>query len=54
MKAESTPEKPEIFSDRTKAASAAAKFEDGCEKFPFHIVPPPPIPGQTGWSIVPL
>lgn len=23
------------------------------EEYPFYIVPPPPIPGQTGWSIVP-
>jgi hypothetical protein len=23
------------------------------EDYPFYIVPPPPIPGQTGWSIVP-
>jgi hypothetical protein len=23
------------------------------EDRPFYIVPPPPIPGQTGWSIVP-
>jgi hypothetical protein len=36
----------------TQAVSAQASAPKP-EEYPFYIVPPPPIPGQTGWSIVP-
>ncbi len=51
MKTESKPEAPKVLPE-TKAnpEQAAASIQ---EEYPFYIVPPPPIPGQTSWSIVP-
>ncbi len=51
MKIESKPEKPTDLPER-KAAPLEASAPSQ-EVYPFHIVPQPPIPGQTGWSIVP-
>jgi len=46
--------KPEALKDSVEKQvlpmeATAPKQED----YPFYIVPSPPVPGQTGWSIVP-
>ncbi|MFM8331777.1 MAG: hypothetical protein ACKN9T_08815 [Candidatus Methylumidiphilus sp.] len=51
MMTESKPEAPKEPPDRQAALREAAPAKP--EDYPFYIVPPPPIPGQTGWSIVP-
>jgi hypothetical protein len=51
MMIESKPEKP-VDSPERKAAPVEAVMAKP-EEYPFYIVPAPPIPGQTGWSIVP-
>ena len=50
MLIESKQEAPKDLPERKAVPleSSAPSQED----YPFHIVPPP-IPGQTGWSIVP-
>ena len=51
MMIESKPEKPQDLPERTASPLEASALKP--EDYPFYIVPPPPIPGQTGWSIVP-
>lgn len=52
MKTESKPELHTELSD-TKAYVPLDATPSPSEDFPFYIVPAPPIPGQTSWSIVP-
>jgi len=51
MKTESKPEAVQTLPEGKADAvdTSAPKRED----YPFYIVPSPPVPGQTGWSIVP-
>ena len=51
MMIESEPEAQQDLPERKTVPmeASAPRHED----YPFYIVPPPPIPGQTGWSIVP-
>lgn len=51
MMIESKLETPQDLPERKSDLldSSAPEQED----YPFYIVPAPPVPGQTGWSIVP-
>ena len=51
MMIESKPEaaKDLPISQSVPMEASSLKHED----YPFYIVPPPPVPGQTAWSIVP-
>jgi hypothetical protein len=51
MMIESKPETAKELPDRKTVPLEAAAPKP--EVYPFYIVPPPPVPGQTGWSIVP-
>jgi len=51
MMIESKPQATEDQPERKPASMEASEFRQ--EDTPFYIVPPPPIPGKTGWSIVP-
>jgi len=51
MMIESQPEAPQDVPERKAVPMEASASRQ--EDYPFYIVPPPPIPGQTGWSIVP-
>ena len=51
MMIESKPEAPIDLSERRVVPMEASDPRQ--EDTPFYVVPPPPIPGQTGWSIVP-
>jgi hypothetical protein len=45
---------PKVESDQTEMPrSPTEQSEETIEstEFPFYIVPPPPIPGKTAWSI---
>jgi len=48
---EATQEAPQDLPERQTSPLEASTYHE--EEYPFHIVPAPPIPGQTGWSIVP-
>jgi hypothetical protein len=51
MNSEST---PKVDSDQSETLrSPTERSEETIEstEFPFYIVPPPPIPGKTAWSI---
>lgn len=52
MMIEPKPEAPKNLPER-KAVPLEASASRQQEDYPFYIVPPPPLPGQTGWSIVP-
>lgn len=48
--------KPEVQKDSSDKKAVVVVLEASAlkpEDYPFYIVPPPPVPGQTGWSIVP-
>lgn len=51
MLIESKPEAP-VDPPERKAVPLGASVPRQ-QDAPFRIVPPPPVPGQTGWSIVP-
>lgn len=51
MMIESKPQAPEDQPERKPVPMEASDPRQ--EDYPFYIVPPPPVPGQTGWSIVP-
>lgn len=51
MKTESKPEAPNVLPERNAVPVEASTPSQ--EDHPFHIVPAPPVPGQTAWSIVP-
>jgi len=51
MMIETKQETPKDLPERRAIPLEASSPE--AEDYPFHIVPQPPIPGQTGWSIVP-
>jgi hypothetical protein len=46
--------KPEKLAEMPETKLSPMDAPDSnVEDYPFYIVPSPPIPGQTGWSIVP-
>ncbi len=48
-----TKTKLETPQDLPEEKAAADENTAEGEDYPFYILPPPPIPGQTSWSIVP-
>jgi hypothetical protein len=51
MMIESKPEATKNLPERETVPMEASDPRQ--EDIPFYVVPPPPIPGETGWSIVP-
>lgn len=51
MKTESKSEAPKVLPEGKSVPLQAAAPRQ--QEHPFHIVPQPPVPGQTAWSIVP-
>ena len=42
------------LSDLARTREEADIIEQGTTEHPFYIVPPPPVPGKTSWSVTPF
>jgi hypothetical protein len=51
MNSETTPKVESDQSETPRSPTEQSEETIESTEFPFYIVPPPPIPGKTAWSI---